>query len=102
MPRKRKGVISQHLETPQKARVRGTIEYLKAKGIKHSQKEVFEFFDIKRDQGYYAVQSSSDRRHHNNPETSEHRSPDYILLEKDLDECERILEQNGWNGHHLS
>ena len=100
MAPKRSKSISNHLETPQKARIRGTIDYLKAKGILYKKQDVILFYGAKLNQGRYALRSSSDRRAIHDPEASDDRGRPLLLSERDLRRIERIIKDNGQDGHH--
>ena len=103
MPPKAKIAKSSHLETPQKAKARGTIEYLEAKGIEYTQKEVATHFGLTRKQIRNALQSGSDRRHENDPSTLEQRGGyNKALSKKDLDLYEDLIENNSFKGHALT
>ena len=43
-------------DTPQRAKVQGTIEYLKAKGIPPNETDVFEFFRVKERTGWRIIE----------------------------------------------
>ena len=63
MPPNPKRFKCSHIETPEKAKARGTIEYLEAKGIKYTQKDVALHFGLTPKQVSDSLYSESDRTH---------------------------------------
>ena len=98
MPPNPKRFKSSHLETPQKAKARGVIEYLEAKGIEHTKTDVATHFGLTRKQLYTSLASRSDRTHNNDQRGSYNQA----LSEKDLDLCEDLIENNSFEGHALT
>ena len=97
MPPNPKRFKSSHLETPKKAKARGTIEYLEAKGIEYTKTDVAKHFGLTRNQSYNSLTSGSDRTYNG-------RGGGYnkALSKEDLDLCEDLIKNNGFEGHTLT
>ena len=103
MPPNPKRFKSSHIETPKKAKARGTIEYLEAKGIQHTQKDVALYFGLTPKQVSDSLYSESDRTHYNNLTTLEARgSQNKALSKKDLDLYEDLIKNNTFKRYALT
>ena len=86
-------MASKHYDTPTKAKVKGAIEFLEAKGIEHKKQEVFDFFGVKSTQGYELLRASTTRKRHHNPELLETRGRHSKLSGSQIREADSILEE---------
>jgi hypothetical protein len=90
-------------DTPTKARVRGAVEFLEAKGIPHFKQEVFDFFGVSKARGWAILDNTSDRRHHNDPEVKrDHRGRPKALSAKEIHQVDRFLRDYGWEARVLT
>ncbi len=56
---------NKHYDTLHRARVQGAHAFFFAKGIAHDERDIFEFFNVKKRTGYRMIQSgASSRTHH--------------------------------------
>ncbi|KAF2183649.1 hypothetical protein K469DRAFT_581963 [Zopfia rhizophila CBS 207.26] len=46
-------------DTPKKAKVRGAIEYMEARGIPHFKQDVFHFYEVSHRQGWAMISEGS-------------------------------------------
>jgi hypothetical protein len=76
-----------HVDTPTKAAVRGTIDFLEAQSIPYSKPKVFDHFEVPRASGYRILKDDSSRTRHNNLLHSETRGRKPIFNE---DETQQI------------
>ena len=51
-----------HHPTPNKAKIKGACEYMDAKGIPYSKRDVFDYFDVKERTGYRMLEGRELRR----------------------------------------
>ena len=80
-------------DTPQRAKVQGTIEYLKAKGIPPNETDVFEFFRVKERTGWHIIEPGAEARTRHNREINETRGRKHKLSGADIREADHILEE---------
>ncbi|KAF2489884.1 hypothetical protein BU16DRAFT_434759, partial [Lophium mytilinum] len=79
-------------ETPVKAKVKGAIKFLEAKGIKGQKEDVFRHFKVSHTKGYWMLLDYP-RRHYNNPEVEENRGRKSLISWQDLKNMEGILKE---------
>lgn len=89
-------------QTPQKAALIYTIDYLQDHRIPHHLPDVMKYFDIRERSGYNILRQGQPRRHHNIPHTEERRGRPPLLESKDIIEMDRILQEAGFEGRSLS
>ena len=83
-------------ETPRKARVKGAIDYMEARGILHFKVDVFRFNGVSKTRGWEMLKNDNeldDRQHHNSMQ--EHRGRKPILSAKDLLNVEKYPQEEG-------
>ncbi len=88
--------------TPQKAKIRGKVEYLEPKNIKYTRKEVCNAFEIPTTSRHCIVHGDSSRRHHNKPDTNETHGRKSIITSSELKAMEHILKTEGLKGRGLT
>lgn len=87
------------LETPEKNKIAGAVEFCQAKGIPFTKTAISEVFSVSRHQIDTALQSETLR----SAKRSEIRASNAKKLpERDLDRVERFLVENGPGGHELT
>jgi hypothetical protein len=65
-PRRLRRRQRQHWPTPTKAKIQGTIEYLKAQKISHLKPDVFSHFSVSKRSGWAILANEHPRRRYNN------------------------------------
>ncbi len=88
-PARHTAIMGKHHKTPQKAKIHGAIEFLEAKGVKYTQKEVCEIFGVPKGSAQRVLRLS-DRRLHHAPETPEPRGRKCIISVVALDGSELL------------
>jgi hypothetical protein len=91
-----------HYDTPNKAKVRGAVEFLEAKGIPHFKSEVFDHFIVKHRQGWAMISEASEDRRHRNTNGEEHRGRPRKITNQQLKEMDRIICEEGFEAWKLS
>ena len=94
-----------NFDTPKKARIKGAAEFMDAKGIPYLHTELFNFYNVSKQQGWAILKEHAtehDRTHHNDPTTEERRGRKLKLSQKDLEKCDRFLQDVGWDGRVLT
>lgn len=94
--------IKGHFPTPVKAKVQGTIEYLRAQRITGQNENVFCFFGVCHTVGWKILREGNPRRHHNQPGVREQRGRKKIITDEQMKEMERIIETEGISGRALT
>ena len=80
-------------DTPQRAKVQGTIEYLKAKGFPPNKTDIFDFFGVKERTGWDIVKPGAEARTRHNRDINETRGRNYKLSGADVREADHLLEE---------
>ncbi|EDU42948.1 HMG box protein [Pyrenophora tritici-repentis] len=94
-----------NFDTPKKARIKGAAEFMDAKGIPYLHTDLFAFNHVSKQQGWAILKEKGvehDRTHHNDPTTEEKRGRKPKLSQKDLERCDRFLQDVGWDGRVLT
>jgi hypothetical protein len=91
-----------HYDTPTKAKVRGAVEFLEAKGIPHFKSEMFDHFNVKHRQGWAMISEASEDRRHHNTDGEEHRGGPRKITNQQLKEMDRIIREEGFEARKLS
>jgi transposase len=84
----------QQQPTPQRARIQGTIDYFRARGIKGRTADVFRFNGVTHATGYRILKRNS-RTLHNDNSLEESRGRKSLISKDKLKEMEYILETEG-------
>ena len=88
--------------TPKKARVKGTIDFLEAKGIPHFKSEVFQFHGVGHNAGWKILRQNDlhdSRTHHS--VSLDHRGRKKKLSNQDLAVIEKFIDDNGFDGRTI-
>ena len=64
---------NRYYTTPQKAKVQGAIEYLRAKGIAKDPRNIFSFFNVEERSGYKMIEADAPSRNFHNQDLNETR-----------------------------
>lgn len=94
-----------HYDTPRKARLKGAADYLKYNGIPFHHSDLFQYFGVSKTRGWAILQQDSqlfDRRFRHNEGVSETRGRQTLLSAKDLDRCDRFLQDLGWTARTMT
>ena len=83
--------LRRHLDTPRRAKVQGAVEFLRAKGIKITNEEIFQHFQVPTITGYRLLRSASRTRH--NQALIETRSRKSKILGQQVTEADKILQE---------
>jgi hypothetical protein len=95
----------QHHDTPRKARVKGAADYMKYRNIPFMHIDLFRFNNVSKHRGWAMLKVDNelfDRRHHNNEVVPEKRGRPPILSAKDLERCDRFLQDLGWSARSMT
>jgi hypothetical protein len=88
--------------TPKKAKIQGTLEYLEAKYIPHFKQDVFDHFQVSHRQGWAMIsEASKDRRHHRT-ESLERRGRPRVITNQELKEMNKIIKSEDFEARELS
>ncbi len=87
--------------TPNKAAIKAICEFNDAHGVQYHKSDVFRHYNVPRATGYRILQAESSRHHESSGEKKPTGRPHKILKEQ-IRECEKILEENGFEGHALT
>jgi hypothetical protein len=92
---------AQH-QTPRKAKVRGTVEYLEAKGIPYFKQDIFNHFGVSHRQGWAMISGASEDRRHHNTTGIEKRGRPLKISNWHLKEMDRLIKEEGFEVRKLS
>lgn len=102
-------IRNKHYNTPIKAQVlrEVTSNNELPKENKRKLKEIFSTIGVSQSSGYEICQELEKenpkvRRHHNDPTTYERRGAPRLVSDEDLDSCEQLIRENGFDGRTLS
>lgn len=87
--------------TPVKARIQGTVDFLKSEGIKAKREAIFRYNGVSRATGFRIIRSSNPRTLKNDPTRKETRGRKTLISPREIHEMERILENEGLEGRAL-
>ncbi|KAF2629187.1 hypothetical protein BU25DRAFT_465246 [Macroventuria anomochaeta] len=91
--------------TPQKAWIKGAADYMDHLGIKYSHNDLFKYHGMNKQQGWAILKEDlelANRTHHNSEFTKEQRRRPLKLSAKDLECCDRFLQDVGWDARVLT
>jgi hypothetical protein len=94
-----------NFDTPKKARIKGAAEFMDAMGIPYYHTDLFNFHNVSNQQGWAILKQKGpehDRTHHNDPTTEEKCGRKPKLSPKDLERCDRFLQDAAWDAHVLT
>ena len=92
-------------DTPRKARIKGAADYMKYKGIPFHHTDLFKYYGVSKNRGWQILKHDNeqfDRRHHHNDVVNETRGRPALLSAKDLDRCDRFLQDLGWSARSMT
>ena len=90
--------------TPKKARIRGTVDFLKSQGIKDKKEDVFRFNGIFYETGYRLLNSDSSRTHNYitiSANKNDYRGRKKVIILEQIREMKQILKTKGLEGRSL-
>ena len=97
--------LSEYHKTPVKAKVKGAVEFLEAKGLLDgvilSHNDVFSHFGVSRRTGYRFL-TGRERRYHNRSQSPERRGRPSKLTKEDIRLVKRLLEEHGWTARTMT
>ncbi|OCK87251.1 uncharacterized protein K441DRAFT_671070 [Cenococcum geophilum 1.58] len=90
--------------TPKKAKVRGAIKYMEARGIKHLKADVFRHFKVSKRQGWAIISKGSvNQRHYNHEDLNkDNRGRPPLLNRKAIQKMENLIKEEGFKARKLS
>jgi hypothetical protein len=94
-----------NFDTPKKARIKGTAEFMDAMGIPYYHTDLFNFHNVSNQQEWAILKQKEpkhNRTHHNDPTTKEKRGRKPKLCPKELERCDRFLQDAGWDARVLT
>ncbi|KAF1939052.1 hypothetical protein EJ02DRAFT_382546 [Clathrospora elynae] len=92
-------------DTPRKARIKGAADFMNHKGLPYFHTELFRFNGVSKTRGWAILSQDNelfDRQHHNNEGVSKQRGRPSVLSPKDLERCDRFLQDFGWSARSLT
>jgi hypothetical protein len=92
----------EHYETPTKAKIRGAVEFLEAKGIPHYKSDVFRHFNVTHRRGWAMLSKDATNRRRTNTELQETRGRPPKITNQQLKEMDRIIKEEGYEARKLS
>ncbi|KAF1960716.1 hypothetical protein CC80DRAFT_523056 [Byssothecium circinans] len=87
-------------DTPRKARIKGAIDFCDWRRLPYYKTDVFRFNGVSRQRGYEIISQDNpeaDRTHHNSKISPEKRGRPPLLSSKDIERCDRFLQDLGWD-----
>ena len=81
-----------HYDTPKRSKIKGTVEYLKAKGLPCDTEDVIAFFDDKSTQEYEILKQSNRTRHNN--ELNETREHSNKMTDAQVAEDDKVIKES--------
>jgi hypothetical protein len=81
----------EHVDTPTKASIQGTVSFLEAQSIPYSKPDVFEHFGVPQATGYRILRDDSSRTWHNTHSETRGRKP--ILNEDETLQISQMFEE---------
>ncbi|KAF5546030.1 HMG box [Fusarium phyllophilum] len=94
-------VGAEHLDTPRKAHIKGTIKFLEACNIPFNKKDVYEFNEVSERTGQRVLNSDTDKTHYNNPVRLDNRRKKRKATEEVIDKFEQLFNDEGFEGKRL-
>ena len=85
--------MPKHQDTPKRCRIKGVIEYCRAKQIDVNVGEVAEFFGVSSTQGYVTL-NGDDRTRNNSPIKNETRGRNLKITGAQIAQADRIIEES--------
>ncbi|KAL2047773.1 hypothetical protein ABVK25_011385 [Lepraria finkii] len=95
MPPQRQKRTYKTYDTPQKAKIQGAEQYMRAKGIPHNPRDIFDFFDVEERPGYKFIEYGAPSRTRKNQDIIETRGRKPKLSGADVRETDHLLEEGG-------
>ncbi|KAF1957793.1 hypothetical protein CC80DRAFT_534322 [Byssothecium circinans] len=92
-------------DTPRKARIKGAIDFCDWRRLPYYKTDVFRFNGVLRQRGYEIISQDNpeaDRTHHNSKISPEKRGRPPLLSSKDIERCDRFLQDLGWDARVLT
>jgi hypothetical protein len=93
-------IPKKHWDTPSKAGLRATKEYLEVNRIQHTRRRLFNYFGMSHRTGNWIL-DGEDRRLHNSEFREEMRGRDLIFSEADIQKIEKLLYDGGYKARSL-
>lgn len=91
-----------HTDTPTKARILGTKNYLTENHVRHTNLSIYKQFNVYRRTGQRILKAGTVRRHHNDPFAGgEKRGRHRLLDDEAIDKIEKLLWEQGFEARRL-